>query len=93
MKAANWLSHLEYDWDSPIWRHLFTAMSADRTLVRYDAGGNGLSDWDVTDLSFQAFVGDLEAVVEASDLDWARFLGEVRAFLRPMESLPSAVRG
>jgi hypothetical protein len=22
VKAANWLSHLEYDWDSPIWRHL-----------------------------------------------------------------------
>lgn len=69
VKAANWLNHLEYDWESPIWRHVFTAMAADRTLVRYDARGNGLSDWDVKDFSFEAVVGDLESVVEASGLD------------------------
>lgn len=69
VKAANWLSHLKYDWESPVWRHMFAAMATDRRLIRYDARGNGLSDWDVADFSFDAFVGDLEAVVEASGLD------------------------
>jgi pimeloyl-ACP methyl ester carboxylesterase len=69
VKAANWLSHLEYDWDSPIWRHLLAEASRDHTLIRYDERGNGLSDWNVANLSFEAFVEDLESVVEAAGLD------------------------
>ncbi len=65
VKAANWLNHLEYDWQSPVWRHLFRALAKDRLLVRYDARGNGLSDWEVEDISFEAFVQDLETVVDA----------------------------
>ena len=64
VKAANWLNHLEYDWESPIWSHLLHALAAEHRLVRYDARGNGLSDWDVDDISFDAFVRDLESVVE-----------------------------
>jgi DNA-binding winged helix-turn-helix (wHTH) protein/alpha-beta hydrolase superfamily lysophospholipase len=75
VKAANWLNHLEYDWQSPVWKHFFTAMAADRRLIRYDARGNGLSDWDITDFSFDAFVGDLECVVEASGVDRFALLG------------------
>jgi pimeloyl-ACP methyl ester carboxylesterase len=75
VKAANWLNHLEYDWDSPIWKHFFAAMAAERRLIRYDARGNGLSDWDVEDLSFQAFVGDLERVIDASGIDRFALLG------------------
>jgi hypothetical protein len=41
------MNHLEYDWESPIWRHVFRGLSGGHTLVRYDARGNGLSDWDV----------------------------------------------
>lgn len=75
VKAANWLSHLELDWDAPIWSPLFRELAADHTFVRYDERGNGLSDWDVDDISFDAFVTDLETVVEASDVDKFALLG------------------
>lgn len=69
MKPANWLSHLEFDLISPVWRHWIAGLSRDHTLIRYDKRANGLSDWDVTDLSFDALVSDLEAVVDAAGLD------------------------
>jgi pimeloyl-ACP methyl ester carboxylesterase len=71
VKTGNWLTHLEYDLESPIWRHLYRELSRDHTLIRYDARGQGLSDWEVEDISFAAFVGDLETVVDAAGL--ARF--------------------
>ncbi len=69
VKAPNWLNHLEYDWQSPIWRHLLLALARDHTLIRFDQRGNGLSDWDVEDISHDAFVSDLESVIEATGLD------------------------
>jgi class 3 adenylate cyclase/pimeloyl-ACP methyl ester carboxylesterase len=68
VKAANWLNHLEYDWESPIWHHFLLGLSRKHTLLRYDARGNGLSDWDVAELSFDAWVRDLEAVVQSAGL-------------------------
>ena len=68
VKTANWLNHLEYDWQSPVWKHLLHALAANHRLVRYDARGNGLSDWEVDEISFDAFVRDLESVVEATGL-------------------------
>jgi DNA-binding winged helix-turn-helix (wHTH) protein/pimeloyl-ACP methyl ester carboxylesterase len=75
VKAANWLNHLEYDWQSPIWSHLLHELAARHQLVRYDERGNGLSDWDVQDISFEAFVRDLESVVEAAKLKRFALLG------------------
>ena len=75
VKAANWLNHLEFDWQSPVWHHVMRELSTGRTLVRYDERGNGLSDWDVDDLSFESFVADLEAVVDAVGLDRFPLLG------------------
>ena len=75
IKAANWLNHLEYDWESPIWSHLLHALAAEHRLIRYDERGNGLSDWDVEDISFEAFVRDLETVVEAAGLERFSLLG------------------
>jgi len=75
VKAANWLSHLEFDWQSPIWRHLLREFSRDHTLIRYDERGNGLSDWNVADLSFNAWVADLESVVNAAGVDRFPLLG------------------
>ncbi len=69
VKAANWLNHLEYDWQSPVWSPFLQALAKDYQLFRYDERGNGLSDWDVADISFEAFVRDLETVVEASGLE------------------------
>lgn len=68
LKTANWLNHLEYDWQSPIWSHLYRELATRNHLIRYDARGNGLSDWDVEDISFDAFVSDLESVVAATGL-------------------------
>jgi class 3 adenylate cyclase/pimeloyl-ACP methyl ester carboxylesterase len=75
VKAANWLNHLEFDWESPIWRHVFAGLSRDHQLVRYDERGNGLSDWEVDDISFDAFVRDLETVVDAVGLERFALLG------------------
>ncbi|MEM7708521.1 MAG: alpha/beta fold hydrolase [Pseudomonadota bacterium] len=75
VKAANWLSHLELDWDAPIWSPLFRQLAMDYRLIRYDERGNGLSDWDVDDLTFDAFVTDLESVVDASGLERFALLG------------------
>jgi pimeloyl-ACP methyl ester carboxylesterase/DNA-binding winged helix-turn-helix (wHTH) protein len=69
VKAANWLTHLEHDWQGPIWGHLLHALAAEHRLVRYDERGNGLSDWDADDISFDGFVRDLECVVDASGLE------------------------
>ncbi len=75
VKAANWLNHLERDWQSPIWAETFQALSKQNTLVRYDERGNGLSDWDVPEISFSAFVDDLETVVDELQLDRFPLLG------------------
>jgi len=75
VKAANWLNHLEFDWESPVWRHVFRALGSDRCFVRYDERGNGLSDWDAEDLSFESFVHDLESVVDAVGLERFPLLG------------------
>lgn len=75
VKTANWLNHLEFDWHSPVWVHLMRELSRDHTLVRYDERGNGLSDWQAHDLSFEAFVADLESVVEAAGIDRFPLLG------------------
>lgn len=75
IKTANWLNHIEFDWQSPLWRHWLSELTNGRTLIRYDERGNGLSDWDSPDLSFEAFVDDLESVVEASGVDQFDLLG------------------
>ena len=75
VKAGNWLDHLEYDWQSPIWSKLYHRLAAEHRLIRYDERGNGLSDWDVEDISFEAFVRDLESVVGAAGLDRFALLG------------------
>jgi DNA-binding winged helix-turn-helix (wHTH) protein/pimeloyl-ACP methyl ester carboxylesterase len=75
VKAANWLNHVEYDWQSPIWSHLLHELASRYQLIRYDERGNGLSDWDVQDISFEAFVRDLESVIEATKLKRFALLG------------------
>jgi pimeloyl-ACP methyl ester carboxylesterase/DNA-binding CsgD family transcriptional regulator len=75
VKSANWLSHLEFDWQSPVWRHWFRFLSTGRQLIRFDPRGCGLSDWDAEDLSHAAQVADLEAIIEASALDRFALLG------------------
>ena len=75
VKAANWLSHIEYDCSSPVWAHWWQELSARFRLVRYDERGCGLSDWEVGEFSFDAWVKDLAQVVDAAGADRFALLG------------------
>jgi pimeloyl-ACP methyl ester carboxylesterase/DNA-binding CsgD family transcriptional regulator len=68
IKAANWLTHLDYEWESPVWRHWIRFFSDHFRFVRYDERGCGMTDWNVGDLSFERWAQDLEAVVAAADV-------------------------
>lgn len=69
VKTANWMNHIEFDWQSPVWSPLINLLSEKFRLIRYDERGNGLSDWDVKDISFEAVVRDLETVVDKLGLE------------------------
>ena len=75
VRAAHWMSHLQYEWESPVWRHWIDSLSTENTLIRYDERGNGLSDWNASDLSLAAMVSDLESVADASGLNEFSLLG------------------
>ena len=75
VKASNWLTHLDFEWESPIWRHWWEALSRHHRLVRYDERGNGMSQRDVAVVSFDTWVQDLEAVVDAAGLRRFALLG------------------
>jgi pimeloyl-ACP methyl ester carboxylesterase/DNA-binding CsgD family transcriptional regulator len=68
VRVPTWISHVEHDWQSPVMRHLVAEMASRFRLVSFDCRGVGLSDRDVADMSFDAYVGDLEAVVDAARL-------------------------
>lgn len=75
VKTGNWLTHVEFDFQNSIWRELYRALSRDHTFYRYDARGNGLSDREVPDVSFEHYIGDLETVVDAAGIDRFALLG------------------
>lgn len=70
-----WLSHLQHDWHSPVWRHFVEGLGRFATVIRYDERGYGLSDRDVSDFSFEARFDDLESVVKAIGLKRFALLG------------------
>ncbi|MFI5508400.1 alpha/beta fold hydrolase [Mycobacterium sp. NPDC051804] len=75
VRAANWMTHLGYDIESPVWKHWVRELSSNRQFIRYDERGCGLSDWDATDFTFDDWVTDLESVVEALGLERFPLLG------------------
>ena len=68
IKAANWLTHLEYEWESPVWRHWIRFFSDHFRYIRYDERGCGMTDRNIGDLSLDRWVADVEDVVAAADL-------------------------
>ncbi len=68
VKAANWLTHLEYDWESPVWRHWMQFFTDKFRYIRHDERGCGMTDWNVGDLSFERWIEDLGSVVSAADI-------------------------
>ena len=75
IKAAHWLSHLELDRQGSLWTHWLDLLSRNRRLLRYDARGNGLSDWDPPSLTFEDFVADLGVIFDAAGVERAPVLG------------------
>ena len=75
VKAANWLNHLDFEWQSPVWAHWVAELTRHHTLVRYDERGNGLSDWNINDFSFTAWVRDFEKLMDTIKLDRFPVLG------------------
>lgn len=75
VRAANWMTHLGYDIESPVWSHWVRDLSRNHTFIRYDERGCGLSDWDAGEFSFEDWVADLESVVEALGLERFSLLG------------------
>lgn len=77
--ATHWLSHLAFNWESPIWRHWTEEFARDHSFIHYDQRGHGLSDWEEAEFSVDAFVRDLEAVVDACGLGRFALIGSSRA--------------
>lgn len=75
LRSAHWLGHLEYDWELPLYRHFLLGLASTFSVVRYDARGNGMSDWDVGEISLEFWVSDMEAVADAAGLDRFPLLG------------------
>jgi pimeloyl-ACP methyl ester carboxylesterase/DNA-binding CsgD family transcriptional regulator len=69
VKAATWLTHLEHDFESPVWHHWTTFLADHFRYVRYDERGSGMSEWDIRDLSLDRWVRDLETIVDAAGLN------------------------
>ena len=94
IKAAHYLTHLEFDWRSPFRRHWLTEFGRDRMMIRYDERGSRLSDWHVEDISLDAWAtliphalfvpleGRNHMLLE-DEPSWPRFVQAVRAFLGP----------
>lgn len=79
VRAANWLTHVDHDWNSSVWRHWLVDLSRKHRLIRYDERGCGLSDWDIEPPTFESWVRDLEAVVDSAGVDRFPLLGISRA--------------
>jgi pimeloyl-ACP methyl ester carboxylesterase/DNA-binding CsgD family transcriptional regulator len=75
VRAAHWISHLKFDWDSPVWRHWLAALAHQRSLIHYDARGCGLSDREDVEFSLDKHVEDLETVVDKVGLDQFALFG------------------
>lgn len=89
VKAAHFLTHLEHDLQTPVWRPWIEELSRDRMLVRYDARGCGLSDRDVGEVTLERWLADLEAVVDAAGLSRFALFGGGQG---SMTSIAYAVR-
>jgi DNA-binding winged helix-turn-helix (wHTH) protein/alpha-beta hydrolase superfamily lysophospholipase len=76
VRASNFVNHLEYDWDSPVWGPFLRAMATEHRLVRYDGRGCGLSDREPGSISLDAFVDDLTAVIDAARIERCALLGQ-----------------
>ena len=69
LRSPHWMSHLEYEWELPVHHHVYLGLAKRSTFIRYDPRGNGMSDWDVGEITLEAWVSDMEAVVDAAGVE------------------------
>jgi class 3 adenylate cyclase/pimeloyl-ACP methyl ester carboxylesterase len=69
LKAPNWINHIEYEWQSPVWGAFLSEFAKQCSLTRFDQRGNGLSDWDVDEISEERMIDDMLAVADAAGLE------------------------
>src|SRR5438552_4114587 len=67
IKAATWLTHLQYDWESPVWRHWIQFFTEHFRFIRYDERGCGMSDWEAGELTTARWIDDLDDVIDAAE--------------------------
>lgn len=67
VKASNWITHLEYELESPVWRHWIRFFTDNFRFIRFDERGCGLSDWSATNYGFRRWTDDLEEIIDALD--------------------------
>lgn len=72
-------SHIALEWQGAASRRWYERLAENRRLVRYDGRGSGLSDRDVPEYSHDAFLLDLEAVVERLRLEKFALYGAVHS--------------
>ena len=77
--VGSWMTHLEEDWANPMWAHYLSNLAQDFTVIRYDQRGNGMSDWDNVDISFDRMVDDLKAVIDCYDYEKVALFGPSQA--------------
>jgi len=77
--VGSWISHLEEDWSNPMWGHYLSNLAQDFTVIRYDQRGNGMSDWDNVDISFDRMVDDLKAVIDCYAYEKVALFGPSQA--------------
>jgi class 3 adenylate cyclase/pimeloyl-ACP methyl ester carboxylesterase len=77
--VGSWMTHLEEDWANPMWGHYLSNLAQDFTVIRYDQRGNGMSDWDNVDISFDRMVDDLKAVIDCYDYEKVALFGPSQA--------------
>jgi len=75
VRTIHWLNHLDFEWKAPLRRQWLSEIMRHNTLLRYDQRGSGLSDWEVSDFSFERTVRDFEELVDAAGLDEFSILG------------------
>ena len=69
VKAVHWLTHLEFEWQNPVWKPWIERLSASHTLLRMDARGCGLSDWEVPEITFEAMVRDFSDIIDSAGME------------------------
>ncbi len=69
-------SNLRLEWEHPMLSGIYQRLAERLTVIHYDGRGTGHSQRDVTDLSLDAMVGDLQAIIEITGRSEVSLIGQ-----------------